>query len=92
MWVNARMRVTRGRWERGSLYPFGPDVELLSSAWIWEWQSRVVKPSCKTVTLNLTCAECGRTPRAGELWRLYFADIGEGAIYAERELTHSGQW
>jgi hypothetical protein len=38
---------------------------------------------------TVTCAECGRQPRPGELWRLYFADIGEVAIYcpecAERE-------
>ena len=43
----------------------------------------------ETVALNLTCAECGRSPRAGELWRLLFADIGEVVTYcpecAERE-------
>lgn len=37
----------------------------------------------------VTCTECGRHPRPGELWRLLFADIGEVAIYcpecAERE-------
>lgn len=39
----------------------------------------------------VTCAECGRHPRPGELWRLYFIDrVGrEVAIYclecAERE-------
>jgi hypothetical protein len=38
------------------------------------------------------CSECGRKPRPGELWRLYFAAIGEVAIYcpecAEREFGH----
>jgi hypothetical protein len=29
----------------------------------------------------VTCTECGRHPRPGELWRLLFADIGEVAIY-----------
>jgi hypothetical protein len=24
----------------------------------------------------LTCAECGRSPRAGETWRILFDDIG----------------
>ena len=30
-----------------------------------------------TAALNLTCAECGRSPRADETWRILFADIGE---------------
>jgi hypothetical protein len=38
---------------------------------------------------SFSCTECGRQPQPGELWRLYFADIGEVAIYcpecAERE-------
>jgi hypothetical protein len=38
---------------------------------------------------SMTCQECGRHPHLGELWRLYFADIGEVVIYcpdcAERE-------
>jgi hypothetical protein len=42
----------------------------------------------------VTCAECGRQPRPGELWRLYFADIGEVVIYcpacAEREFGDRG--
>jgi hypothetical protein len=46
-------------------------------------------PDPGTIALNLTCAECGRSPRAGETWRIVFADIGEVAIYclecAERE-------
>jgi hypothetical protein len=29
-----------------------------------------------TPALNLTCAECGRSPRAGETWRILFDGIG----------------
>jgi len=36
-----------------------------------------------------TCAECARSPRAGETWRILFADIREALMYcpqcAERE-------
>ena len=43
----------------------------------------------RTVALNLTCAECGRSPRAGEVWRVLFADVGEVYVFclgcAERE-------
>jgi hypothetical protein len=35
----------------------------------------------ETVALDLTCAECGRSPRAGETWRILFADIGEAVTY-----------
>jgi len=41
--------------------------------------------------LDLSCAECGRSPRAGETWRILFADkiAREAVIYcrecAERE-------
>jgi ribosomal protein L44E len=46
-------------------------------------------PEPETVALDLTCAECGRSPRAGETWRILFADIGEAVTYcpecAERE-------
>jgi hypothetical protein len=38
-------------------------------------------PDPGTIALNLTCPECGRSPRAGETWRIVFADIGEVAIY-----------
>jgi hypothetical protein len=38
-------------------------------------------PDRDTAALNLTCAECGRSPRAGETWRLMFADISEVVIY-----------
>jgi hypothetical protein len=31
----------------------------------------------ETIALNLTCAECGRSPQRGEIWGVYFADIGE---------------
>jgi hypothetical protein len=46
-------------------------------------------PEAETVALNLTCAECGRSPQPGEVWRLLFADIREAVTYcpecAERE-------
>jgi hypothetical protein len=46
-------------------------------------------PEPETPALNLTCAECGRSPLRGEVWRLYFTDIGEAVVYcptcAERE-------
>jgi Zn finger protein HypA/HybF involved in hydrogenase expression len=39
------------------------------------------------------CLECGREPRPRELWRLYFADLGEVAVYcpqcASREFDAS---
>ena len=35
----------------------------------------------ETVALDLTCAECGRSPRADETWRLLFADVGEAVTY-----------
>jgi hypothetical protein len=38
-------------------------------------------PEPGTIALDLTCAECGRSPRAGEVWRLLFADIGEAVTY-----------
>jgi hypothetical protein len=31
-------------------------------------------PEPETIASNLTCAECGRSPRTGETWRIYFAD------------------
>jgi hypothetical protein len=38
-------------------------------------------PESETPALDLTCAECGRSPRRGELWRVYFADLGEAVTY-----------
>jgi hypothetical protein len=38
-------------------------------------------PEPETVALNLTCAECGRSPRRGEVWSVYYADIGEAVTY-----------
>jgi hypothetical protein len=38
-------------------------------------------PEPGTYALNLSCAECRRSPRPGEVWRLYFADIGETVTY-----------
>lgn len=38
---------------------------------------------------TVACAECGRSPERGEVWRVYLADIGEAVTYcpdcAERE-------
>jgi hypothetical protein len=48
-------------------------------------------PEPETFALDLTCAECSRSPRAGETWRIYFADrvAREAVVYcpacAERE-------
>jgi hypothetical protein len=46
-------------------------------------------PEPGTIALDLTCAECGRSPRADEVWHVYFADIGGAVTYcpecAERE-------
>jgi hypothetical protein len=38
-------------------------------------------PEPETAALDLTCAECGRSPGSSELWRLLFADIGEVVTY-----------
>jgi len=40
-------------------------------------------PEPQTVALDLTCAECGRSPRPGETWRIMFADrvAREAVIY-----------
>ena len=43
----------------------------------------------ETVALDLTGAACSRRSRAGETWRILFADVGEAFIFcpecAERE-------
>lgn len=55
------------------------------------------EPELDTLALDLICAECGRTPRRGEIWRVYFADLGEAVTFcpqcAEREFgkTISGE-
>jgi hypothetical protein len=36
--------------------------------------TRTPVPDPETIALDLTCAECGRSPRAGETWRILFAD------------------
>jgi hypothetical protein len=41
-------------------------------------------PEPETVALDLTCAECGRSPRAGEVWRVLFADLGEAVTYCPK--------
>lgn len=52
-------------------------------------------PQSETIALDLTCTECERSPRAGETWRIYFADwvVREVVIYcpecAEREFGES---
>jgi hypothetical protein len=38
-------------------------------------------PKSETPALDLTCAECGRSPRPSEVWRVLFADIGEAVTY-----------
>jgi hypothetical protein len=49
----------------------------------------------ETVALDLTCAECGRGSRAGETWRILFADVGEAVTYcpecADREFNPPGR-
>jgi hypothetical protein len=46
-------------------------------------------PEPETAALNLTCAECGRSLRRGEVSSVYYADIGEAVTYcrecAEKE-------
>ena len=42
-----------------------------------EWARSAMIPAVPdpvTIALDLTCAECGRSPRAGEVWRIEFAD------------------
>jgi hypothetical protein len=36
-------------------------------------------PEVDTVALDLTCAECGRSPRADETWRIVFVVIAEAS-------------
>ena len=49
----------------------------------------MTNPQPETIASNLTCAECGRSPRRGEVWSVYYADLGEAVTYcpecAERE-------
>jgi endogenous inhibitor of DNA gyrase (YacG/DUF329 family) len=47
-------------------------------------------PEPETVALDLTCAECGRSSRAGETWRIVFADIGEAVINCPECAEHEG--
>jgi hypothetical protein len=51
-------------------------------------------PDPETDALDLTCPECGRSPRPGETWRLLWADVREAVTYcpecAEREFGESG--
>ena len=48
-------------------------------------------PEPGTIAVDLTCAECGRSPGVGETWRIPFADkVAREAVsycpeYAERE-------
>jgi hypothetical protein len=50
-------------------------------------------PEPETVAIDLTCAECGRSPQRGEAWRVLFADPGVAVTYcpgcAEREFGDS---
>jgi hypothetical protein len=51
-------------------------------------------PEPETSASDLARAECGRSPRRGEVWRVYFADIGEAVTYcpacAEGEFREVG--
>jgi hypothetical protein len=42
-----------------------------------------------TAPSPVTCADCGRSKRRGEVWQLIFIDLADGRIYcpdcAERE-------
>ena len=38
-------------------------------------------PRPETAAVDLACAECRRSPRPGEVWRLFFADVGEAVTY-----------
>ena len=48
-------------------------------------------PEPGTIAFDLTCTECGQSPRGGETWRILFADrLAREAViycpvYAERE-------
>jgi hypothetical protein len=52
-------------------------------------------PEPGTIALDLTCAECGRSPRGGETWRVLFADKAAREVYvfcpecAEREFDEA---
>jgi ribosomal protein L44E len=53
-------------------------------------------PEPGTIALDFTCPECGRSPRAGETWRILFADkVARQAVTycpecAEREFGERG--
>jgi hypothetical protein len=57
------------------------------------YSARPFVPEPETVALDLKCAECGRSPRAGETWRILFADrVAREAVIccpecAEREFS-----
>src|SRR6266542_2505492 len=53
-----------------------------------ERPNTVMQPTRGTLA-TVRCIECGRAPRAGELWRLYFADLGEVAIFARSARSES---
>ena len=38
-------------------------------------------PRPESIALDLTCAECGRQPAAGETFRIYTADPGEAVTH-----------
>jgi hypothetical protein len=48
-------------------------------------------PEPETAALNLTCAECGRSHRAIETWRVLFANIGEAVTYCPEVLSGSSE-
>jgi hypothetical protein len=55
-----------------SLVPFGRN---------YCFERSLMMPEPKTAALDLTCAECGRSPEPNEVWRVCFADLGEAVTY-----------
>lgn len=47
-------------------------------------------PESETIAIELTCVECGRSPRRGEVWRVLFADrvAQEVVIYCPECAEH----
>jgi predicted RNA-binding Zn-ribbon protein involved in translation (DUF1610 family) len=61
-----------------------------------DWVHDPLVPEPGTIALDFTCPECGRSPRAGETWRILFADkVARQAVTycpecAEREFGERG--
>lgn len=88
---------------KGSLEPTRPSLLLVAVenplmalgviGAITDSLSLQVVAEAESLAIDLTCAECGRSPLRGEIWRVCFADIGEAVTYcpecAEREFGES---